>query len=219
MKTLGYLASIAVLLAACAPQTGSGVNTATIQGKPAFYPSQIGLDWVYLPQRSPTSDPPYRLSILGPGSFGGQPAIRYRFSGRGQERSYFRRIGSNGIQLLGFEETVTSSVVRFTPPMQEYPAEATMNVGARWGGTSRVESEIIAGGRVTRLADSSITYNYEVVGRTNVAVGAGSFEALRISLRIKPAQGELEVYEIWYVPYVGEVRTREGLLLVGRNFN
>jgi hypothetical protein len=208
-----------LLLAACAPRaTEPQTHTAIIQGPVGFYPSQPGLDWIYQPQRASLADPPFRLSIIGPTSFAGQPAIRFRFSGRGQERNFFRQVGPTGVRLLGFEEVISNSTVRFNPPLQEYPAENTLVLGARWGGVSRLESQIVVNNQVTQTAAISLEYTYQVVGKTNVTVGAGAFEAWRITLQIKPAQGDVENFEIWFVPGVGEVRTREGLLLVDRNF-
>jgi hypothetical protein len=103
--------------------------------------------------------------------------------------------------------------------MQEYPAENTLAVGARWGGVSRWEKHILVNNRLTPTGAGSFEYTYQVVGRIRVTVGAGAFEAWRITLRIKPAQGDVENHEIWFVPGVGEVRTNEGLLLVDRNFH
>lgn len=210
---------VLLLLVACAPKNVQPqASTVVVQGPVSFYPSQPGLDWVYLPQGASVADPPYRLSIIGPTTFAGQPVIQFRFSGRGQERNYFRQVGPTGVRLLGFEEVTTNSVVRFHPPLQEYPAENTLAVGARWGGVSRMESHILVNNRLTPIATASFEYTYQVVGRTVVTVGAGTFEAWRITLQIKPAQGDVLNKEIWFVPGVGEVRTDEGLLLVDRNF-
>ncbi|MER3482288.1 MAG: hypothetical protein C4332_03150 [Meiothermus sp.] len=208
-----------LLLAACAPQASTPqTSTPLITGPVGFYPANVGLDWVYQPQGAAPTDPPYRVSILGPASFNGTAATRYRFSGRGQERSYYRVVGGNGVWLLGFEEAITNSVVRFTPAMQEYPATSALTVGAKWGGVTRVDSQIVVDGKITPLEATSLEYSYQVVGRSNVSVGAGDFQVYRITLNLKPSKGDPQNYEIWFTPGIGEVRTQAGLLLVDRNF-
>jgi len=217
MKSYLLLGMVALLLAACAPQASS-TSTPLYTGPMGFYPASVGLDWVYQPQGAAPTDPPYRVSVLGPSTFNGQAAIRYRFSGRGQERYYYRQVTAGGVQLLGFEELITNSVVRFNPPMLEYPAASAFVVGAKWGGVSRVDSQIVVGGKITPLASGSLEYSYQVVGKSNVSVGAGDFQVWRITLNLKPSKGDPQNYEIWFVPGVGEIRTQEGLLLVDRNF-
>jgi len=118
---------------------------------------------------------------------------------------------------LGLEEVITNSTVRFNPPMQEYPAAASLLVGARWGGTTRMQSELIVDGKKFPQAETSFEYSYSVLGKSVVNLPAGSFEVYRIRLEIKNPQSK-EEYEIWFVPGVGEVKTREGLQLVERNF-
>lgn len=211
-------AGACLLLAACAPQTSTPATTPLYTGPVGFYPAAVGLDWVYQPQGAAPTDPPYRVSILGPSAFNGRAALRYRFSGRGQERYYYRVVSGAGVQLLGFEEAITNSVVRFNPPIQEYPAQSAFAVGARWGGVSQVDSQIVVDGKITPLASGSLEYTYQVVGRSNVSVGAGDFQVWRVTLSLKPSKGDPQNYEIWFVPGVGEVRTQEGLLLVDRNF-
>ncbi|GEM87322.1 hypothetical protein [Meiothermus granaticius] len=219
MKRYLLFAVLGSLLAACAPQTSTPAPTNPLYTGPVgFYPAAVGLDWVYQPQGAAPTDPPYRVSVLGPSTFNGQPALRFRFSGRGQERYYYRVISNAGVQLLGFEEAITNSVVRFTPPMQEYPAPSAFAIGARWGGVTQVDSQIVVGGKITPLASGSLEYTYQVVGRSNVSVPAGDFQVWRIALNLKPSKGDPQTYEIWFVPGVGEVRTQEGLLLVDRNF-
>lgn len=111
-----------LLLGACAPRaTEPQSNTALIQGPVGFYPSQPGLDWVYLPPRASLGDPPVRLSVLGPTTFEGQPAIRYRLSGRGLERSYYRQVDAAGVRLLGMEDFDRLQVTRYTPPSRNTP--------------------------------------------------------------------------------------------------
>lgn len=69
-----------------------------------------------------------------------------------------------------------------------------------------------------RIAEDSLEYTYTVAGEGEFSTAAGSFKGYRIILDLKDSAGQVVRYEIWFVPRVGEVRTREGLLLVERNF-
>lgn len=221
------LVLLLLLLAACAPRASEPqTNTALIQGPVGFYPSQPGLDWIYLPPRATIGDPPIRLSILGPATFEGQSAIRYRLSGRGLERSYYRQVDASGVRLLGMEDFDRLQVTRYTPPIQEYPPQASLTVGARWGGQTREVIELRTGNNVTRVSDRVLDYTYTVLGRSNVTVPAGSFEVFRIAWEVRdPRNPNLrEGFEIWFYPGVGEVYSsvnfsdQGGLSLVDRNF-
>ncbi len=208
-----------LLLAACAPvPSGPGPAEGRIEGPVGFYPSTTGLVWSYLPSGVSLDAPGYTLRAEGPASFAGASALRFRFSGRGQERIYYRTISDRlGVRLLGYEETVTSSRVRFDPPFLEYPPAGLLAVGYRWGGKTTVESVFVLPEGMVTQAKVPLSYTFEVVGRRTVEVPAGRFEAYLIRFNAESDQGAIES-EIWFVPHVGEVRTREGLVLLKKNF-
>jgi hypothetical protein len=216
-----------LVLAACAPRpTEPQTNTPLIQGAVGFYPSQPGLDWVYLPPRASIGDPPVRLSVIGPTTFEGQPVIRYRLSGRGLERSYYRQVDASGVRLLGIEDFDRLQVARYTPPIQEYPPQASLAVGARWGGQTREVIELRSNNQVTRVSDRMLEYTYSVLGKSNVTVPAGSFEVFRIGLEFRDPRNPAlrENFELWFFPGVGEIFSsvnfsdQGGLSLIDRNF-
>jgi hypothetical protein len=216
-----------LLLVACAPRaTEPQLNTALIQGPVGFYPAQPGLDWIYLPPRAAIGEPPVRLSVIGPTTFEGQPAIRYRLSGRGLERSYYRQVDAGGVRLLGIEDFDRLQVARYTPPIQEYPPPASLAVGARWGGQTREVIELRAGNNVTRVVDRLLDYTYTVLNKSNVTVPAGNFEVFRIAWEVRDPRNPAlrENFELWFFPGVGEVFSsvnfgeQGGLSLVDRNF-
>ncbi|MFN3392822.1 MAG: hypothetical protein ACK40N_13805 [Meiothermus ruber] len=224
---LRILVPVLLLLAACAPRASEPqTNTAIIQGQVGFYPSQPGLDWVYLPPRASIGDPPVRLSVIGPTPFEGQPVIRFRLSGRGLERSYYRQIDASGVRLLGIEDFDRLQVARYTPAIQEYPPQASLAVGARWGGQTREVIELRANNQITRVSDRVLEYTYTVLGKSNVTVPAGSFEVFRIGLEYRdPRNPSLrETFELWFFPGVGEIYSsvnfsdQGGLSLIDRNF-
>jgi len=220
MKRL-LLLVLLVAIGACTPQQTTPSDEPIlprVQGPVDFYPHSIGVYWIYLPQGDPPNYPKYRLSVLGPGQLDGVPAIQERFSGRGQERIYFRRYGNAGVELLGFKEQITLTKVTFDPPMLEYPPEELLRPGYRWGGRSVTSSVFQLPSGNMEQATLTIRYNYEVKGIKQVQVPAGLFDAHVIELTVTDDKGNKTVQEIWFVPHVGEVRTREGLLLIEKGF-
>ena len=212
------LIALLLLLAACAPAPKAPPEAeARYEGPVSFYPKETGLAWRYLPEGLPLSDPAYVLKIQGLGSFEGTPGVRFRFFGRGQDRVYYRQFGEWGVKLLGYEERISQSRVEFDPAFLEYPPEALMQVGKRWGGKSRVKSYFILPTGIEKQADITLEYEFEVLRRQRVEVPAGEFEAFVIRFSARGGDEAIES-ELWFVPHVGEVRTREGLLLIDKNF-
>jgi hypothetical protein len=221
MKALRFLwawLTTMVLLAACAPQTVQETSPAFYTNPQGFFPNQYGLDWVYQPQGYKGSDPPYRVSLLGPGVFAGQPSLRFRFTGRGQDRVFHRQISNEGVKLLGFEELITELKATYQPAILEYPPVSLLNVGYRWGGITKLDIVFTLPGNKNEYYRGNLEYNYTVMAKNTVELPSGRYEVFRITLDSKDDAGNQNRQEIWYAPGVGEVRTREGLVLVGRNF-
>lgn len=204
-----------LLLAACAPQVTQAPEARPLLEEAAFYPATTGLEWVYLPEGEALSAPPYRVRAEGPAVFEGQEALRFRSFGRGEDRLYYRQVGPFGVRLLGFQDP--SARVVFTPPLLEYPPEALLAVGYRWGGTTEVRVELLAPGGQEPLARGTLNYTMEVLEMREVGLPAGTFRVFRIRQTYQDNQGR-DVREVWFTPRVGEVRTREGRILVERNF-
>ncbi|HGY09975.1 MAG TPA: hypothetical protein ENK37_08000 [Oceanithermus profundus] len=214
------LLALLLVLGACVPQKPEPAPEpfAREQGPVDFYPHNIGLYWIYLPQTDPPTYPTFKLSVLGPGQWDTTPAVQMRFVGRGQERIYFRRFSEAGVELLGFKEQITLTRVSFDPPMLEYPPPELLRPGYRWGGSTTTESVFLLPGGTQEQAALKIDYSYEVKGKSRVEVPAGVFEAYVIELTVTDDGGNTTLQEIWFVPHVGEVRTREGLVLIEKNF-
>lgn len=203
------------LLAACAPQVTQAPQARPLLQEGAFYPATPGLEWVYLPEGEALSAPPYRVRVEGPAVFEGQEALRFRNFGRGEDRLYYRQVGPFGVRLLGFQDP--SARVVFTPPLLEYPPEALLAVGYRWGGTTEVRVELLTPGGQEPLARGALNYTMEVLEAREVGLPAGTFQVYRIRQTYQDDKGR-DVREVWFAPRVGEVRTREGRVLVERNF-
>jgi len=206
--------ALALTLAACAPQVTQPEARPLLEER-AFYPQSTGLEWVYVPEGESLSSPPYRMRLEGPAAFEGQEALRFRVFGRGEDRVYFRQVGPFGVRLLGFQEP--SARVVFSPPLLEYPPEALLTPGHRWGGTTEVKVELLTPSGREPLARGLLAYEMEVLEEREVRVPAGVFRIWRIQQAFRDSKGQ-DIREVWFAPRVGEVRTREGRILVERNF-
>ena len=69
-------------------------------------------------------------------------------------------------------------------------------------------------------ARGSLRYRYDVQDQRQVSTPAGTFTVYVVTRQISDDVGGLfpAAQQYWFSPYVGEVRTPEGLLLTGRNF-
>ncbi len=207
--------ALALLLAACAPQVTQAPKAQPLLQETAFYPATTGLEWVYVPEGEALSSPPYRVRVEGPALYEGQEAVRFRSFGRGEDRVYYRQVGAFGVRLLGFQDP--SARVVFTPPILEYPPEALLAPGHRWGGKVTVRVELLTPGGREPLAQGSLGYAMEVLEEREVRLPAGVFRVYRIRQVYQDERGQ-DAREVWFVPKVGEVRTREGRVLVEKNF-
>src|SRR5690606_24646655 len=107
----------------------------------------------------------------------------------------------------------------FDPPLQEYPPAAQLRVGANWSGSTSVHLSA-DGGRQQRSLD--VEYVYTVVDKRPVTTPAGQFDVFVIDFTTRTFDEEGSITEeltqqTWFSPYVGEVRTRNGHLLVSSN--
>ncbi|WP_234554096.1 hypothetical protein [Thermus caliditerrae] len=211
-----YLMALALALAACAPQATQTPEVRPLLQEAAFYPASTGLEWTYVPEGEALTSPLYRVRVEGPALYEGQEALRFRSFGRGEDRVYYRQVGPFGVRLLGFQDP--SARVVFTPPLLEYPSESLLSVGYRWGGSTEVRVELLTPGGREPLTQGTLRYAMEVLEEREVRLPAGTFRVFRIRQTYQDSRGQ-DAREVWFAPRVGEVRTREGRLLVERNFN
>ena len=211
------LLAAAPLLGACAPRaaTPAAVGVTVPVGQVSFYPQQVGLTWTYLPEGEAASEPPYVLRGLGPTLFAGQSVTATQLSGRGADQTWYRVTGAGGQRLLGFRKPGVT--VSLNPAWQEFPAEAAWRVGLAWEGQSSV-TVLSDDGKVQ--AQGTLRYRYQVQDRRRVSTAGGTFDVWVVTRQISDDVGGLfpATQQLWFSPYVGEVRTPEGLLLTSRNF-
>ncbi len=207
------------LLAACAPtqqaqQTPLIATTAVSQV--SFYPAEAGLSWTYLPDGDSSGAAPYTLRALGPVVFGSVQALSFGLTGRGAEQTSYRLISAQGVQLIGFRKPGLS--VRLDPPWLERPAEGAWRVGLSWQGESGIQVQS-DDGRVG--VSGKVNYSYRVLDQRSVSIAGKSYSVWVVSRQITDTVGGLfpASQEEWFTPYIGDVRTAEGLLLTARNFS
>lgn len=205
-------------LSACTPQTGGPgptVQASTPVSAVSFYPSQVGLAWSYLPEGEPTASVPYVLRALGPNIYAGQTVQALQLTGRGADQTWYRTFSAGGVQLLGLRKPGVN--VRLDPPWLEYPAEGAWKVGLTWQGASNVT---LSGDDGRVQAQGTLNYSYTVQEKRRQDTPAGTFDVWVVTRQVSDTVGGLfpATQQLWFTPFVGEVRTPEGLLLVGRNF-
>ncbi|MEF2277959.1 hypothetical protein V3W47_06570 [Deinococcus sp. YIM 134068] len=211
-------------LGACAPAASRTaappVQASTPVGRVSFYPAETGLTWSYLPEGEAAGGTPYTLRTLGPTVFAGQAVLATQLTGRGADQTWYRRVDAGGVRLLGFRKP--GATVRLDPAWTEAPAEGAWRVGLSWAGESRV-TVTSDDGQVQ--AQGTLRYRYDVQDRRRVNTPAGAFDVWVVTRQITDDVGGLvagaqpQAQQLWFTPFVGDVRTPEGLLLTGRNFN
>ena len=213
---LGLLGLSLLALGACAPraQTPGTASATTSVNAVSFYPAQGGLSWSYIPEGDQLNQPPYLLSALGATVFGNQPASAFRLSGRGADQTWYRQVNDAGILLFGF--TKPGLTVNLTPPWREAPAKTDWKVGLTWEGQSKVQ--VIQDGKVVQ--EGTASYRYTVTDQRRVSVSGQGYLVWVVNRQINDDLGGLfpPSQDSWFTPFVGDVRTTEGLLLVGKNY-
>ncbi|MGY2892387.1 hypothetical protein ACVWZX_000377 [Deinococcus sp. UYEF24] len=210
---------VSALLAACAPTQQAQqapVSASTSVSQVSFYPSQAGLAWTYLPDGDAQGGQPYTLRALGPTLFGNVQAQAFNLSGRGADQTSYRLISAQGTQLLGFRKPGLS--VRLDPPWQEALAESAWKVGLAWQGESNIAVQSDDG---KTNVSGKVNYSYRVLDQRSVSIAGKNYQVWVVNRQITDTVGGLfpASQEEWFMPYVGDVRTPEGLLLTGRNFS
>lgn len=210
--------ALLLILAACAPTAeGPRVDVEQLSEPISFYPFQAGARWEYLPDGARLTDPSTVVRVEGPTVVSGEVWVAWHARGRGLDQLSYRDNRSNGVFLLREERLGT--IFTFDPPLQEYPPSTQLRVGANWSGTTSVHLSA-DGGRQQRTLE--VNYVYTVVDQRPVTTPAGEFNVYVIDFTSRTFDENGTITEeltqqTWFSPYVGEVRTRNGHLLVASN--
>lgn len=221
-RTLLAVLALAAALAACAPSTDDRRQEVQQLTEPVrYYPTQTGVRWSYLPSGAPLSDPRVRMTVEGPTVLEGEVWIATSMVGRGLDVRWYRQLRSDGVYLAREERPGT--IITFDPPIRELPREGDLRVGQTWSGTTTAQLRFPEARPENREATLEVQYVTTVVDRREVTVAAGSFEVFVLNFTSRSLDEEGEVVEeltqeIWFAPFVGEVRTENGYFLVDANF-
>lgn len=207
---------VVVGLVACAPAAQAPaprLQARVVGAEPAFYPSATGLAWAYLKTNDPVNSPTYELQVEGPSVFRGRTLTAMRFVGRGQDTTYYREFGAAGVRLHA-QVSPGAVTVTYDPPLQEYPPQDRLVKGSAWSGRSKITVEYAS--RPSETVE--VAYTYRVLAEEKFDVAGTVYDTFLINLEQTTTPGETTVQAIRFTPGIGEVRTKEGLLMVGRNF-
>lgn len=208
-------------LLACAPTQQKDdkevrrVVTSSPVARASFYPYQSGLTWTYLKEGDPVNMLPYLYTNIGPTVFLGHKVQASRLTGRGAEQVWYRTYSSDGVLLYGFSKP--GAKIALNPPLKEAPAENAWRIGYSWKGKSAV---LVVDQEGKKQAEGNVEYQYLVQDRRPVTTPAGKFNVWVVTRQMSDDLGGMfpTTQQYWFVPFVGEVRTPESLVMIKRNF-
>lgn len=211
-----------LVLAACAPTSeAERLSVEQLRGEISYYPQEAGAIWQYLPSEARLDEPRLYSAVEGPTVLEGEIWIAWRYIGLGFDNTYYRQYRPDGVYLR--RKVQPGTIFTFDPPIREFPEPGTLRIGASWSGATTVRAEFPSAPPANRRATAEVDYVYTVVDRRTVTVPAGEFEVFVINFvtRTFGAEGDVVdelVQEVWYAPFIGEVRTENGYFLVEANF-
>lgn len=216
----------ALLLSACAPRTTSStstsaprdpgpraIGTSPITTPASYYPLETGLTWSYLIEGDAlTGSSPITTRSTGPTTLDQHTTYRLHTSGRGIDITRYYHLNSSGLHLV--REDRPGTIIQYAPPMLMLPNESNLTLGARWGGTTIAHVTFTTAPDPHRRHTITIHYNNHITDHRDVTTPAGTYRAYIITTEATdPTSPDPARYERWFAPYIGELRTPEGLLL------
>ncbi len=220
---LSFLMLLGLLLSSCLPATDNGpkVTIEELNQSSSFYPHQTGLTWEYLPDGGDLNSQRAIMRVQGPKVIDGERYIVTNISGRGLDVSSYKKYLADGVFVS--REEGPGYVLSLDPPIKELPAQGNLRVGVSWRGSSKAEIHFTDAPPNKNKTSFTTEYVYTVVDKRLVRLNVGEFEVYVINLESRKLGEEDKVLEtlhteIWFSPFVGEVRNQYDFVLVGGNF-
>ena len=153
----------------------------------------------------------------GPTLIDGRTLTAWHATGRGFDTRTYRDYRGDGVFIP--RETGPGYVTTIVPAIREWPRERTLKVGSSWGGEAVAEINFTD---VGKREEVRLEYRYEVVDKRPVTTPAGTFEVFVVSFESRSygESGETQEVlrqEVWFAPFIGEVKTDTGLFLLQTN--
>ena len=212
-----YALAVCLGLAACAPAPAARLSVAQLSEAPTYYPHPTGAVWSYLPEGEAENAPVLVQRAEGPTLIDGRTLTAWHATGRGFDTRTYRDYRGDGVFIP--RETGPGYVTTITPAIREWPRERTLKVGSSWGGEATATINFTDAGKREKVR---LEYRYEVVDKRPVTTPAGTFEVFVVSFESRSygESGETQEVlrqEVWFAPFIGEVKTDTGLFLLQTN--
>ena len=212
-----YALAASFALSACAPAPAARISVAQLSEAPTYYPHPTGAVWSYLPEGEAPDAPVLLQQVEGPTLIDGRTLTAWRTTGRGFDTRTYRDYRGNGVFVP--RETGPGYVTTITPAIREWPRERTLRVGSSWGGEAVATINFTDAGKRQKVR---LEYRYKVVDKRPVTTPAGTFDVFVVSFESRsytPTGETKEVLrqELWFAPFIGEIKTDTGLFLLETN--
>ncbi len=221
MKKLVFLLLVAAFLSGCIPaEKTEKVEVVQNVSEVSYYPHAVGARWEYLEEGTSLDNTPVVTTVLGPTVVNGDIWIATRMLGHGLDIAWFRQYRDDGVFLL--KEERPGEVFSYDPPLKEFPKAGSLRRGTVWDGDTKIDAYYPDAKPEPKTITAEIHYSYTVVDERTVTLQTGKTKVFVIDFvasEINNINTKFKSFkqEIWFSPYLGEVKTENGFVLVKSN--
>ena len=221
MKKLVFLLLLAAFLSGCIPaEKSEKVKAVQNVNEVSYYPHEVGASWEYLEDGAPLDSTPVVATVIGPTVANSEIWIATHLLGQGLDVTWFRQYRDDGVYLL--KEERPGQVFTYDPPLKELPAVGSLRLGAVWDGDIEVEIYFPDAKPEPKTITRKLHYSYTVVDERTVTLATGETKIFVINFIASEINNlntnyDLVKQETWFSPYLGEVKTEDGFILVKTN--
>ena len=213
-RTALLLLGLVTLLGACAPSASTErLSVGSVPELTTFHPMQSGLQWEYLYENDALDAQRITHRVTGPISENGRTLIAEHTYGRGFDHRYYREHTMDGVFL--HREDRPGVTLTYDPPIHELPTALNMTTGARWDGTTTVTIEFDNAPDATE--QHTLEYQYIVQEQRRVSLPDRPHDVFVLDFQSRDDAGQRVIQQLWYEPFLGYVKMRDGAVLVRAN--